>query len=405
VPYLAWRDGRPRWVPGPRLRAKGFKGRDLKDEQGRWLGLEAAIDAARALNAEVEAWRAKGAPRFRAKRPAANPHSCRALMDHFVGNEALGIRPSPAFLELAPKTQGDYVSKLRIFIAARIDDDTTFGDYPVTAIKPNHLYKWWEELYRERGHTMANGTIAVVRLMFSYALPQRLNWLEHNPAIRLRLPGVPPRLVVWTPSEIDRFIAVADGMGLHSVADAFVIALHTGQRRADVLELRYERVVNGRARFRQGKTKARVSVPLTPPLEQRLAQIRTRRIADAGGGIADLTRISHLVIAETTGEPYKGDWFTKKFAEARAAAAADDEGGEEGAHKAIAAKQFLDLRDTAVTRLALANCSLQEICAITGHTLESATRIMRHYMAIDDRMADSAIEKLKAWMAEEGIAV
>ena len=37
IRYLKWRDGRPRWEPGPTLRAKGWKGRDLKSEQGEWL--------------------------------------------------------------------------------------------------------------------------------------------------------------------------------------------------------------------------------------------------------------------------------------------------------------------------------------------------------------------------------
>jgi hypothetical protein len=54
VPYFAWRDGRPRWVPGPKLRDLGWKGRDLKDEAGQWLTLSDAIDAARKINAEVK---------------------------------------------------------------------------------------------------------------------------------------------------------------------------------------------------------------------------------------------------------------------------------------------------------------------------------------------------------------
>jgi len=31
--------------------------------------------------------------------------------------------------------------------------------------------------------------------------------------------------------------------------------------------------------------------------------------------------------------------------------------------------------------------------------------VLRHYLAIDDRLADAAIAKLKLWMEQEGIAI
>lgn len=53
VPYLVWRDGRPRWSPGPRLRQAGWRGRDLKDPEGNWLDPEAAAAAASDLNKQA----------------------------------------------------------------------------------------------------------------------------------------------------------------------------------------------------------------------------------------------------------------------------------------------------------------------------------------------------------------
>lgn len=50
VKYFDWRDGRPRWTPGPGTRAKGFKARDLKDGAGDFLPLEPALALARQLN-------------------------------------------------------------------------------------------------------------------------------------------------------------------------------------------------------------------------------------------------------------------------------------------------------------------------------------------------------------------
>lgn len=48
--YFKWRSGRPRWEPGPSLRAKGVRGRDLKDTKGLWLNAEDAIAAADMIN-------------------------------------------------------------------------------------------------------------------------------------------------------------------------------------------------------------------------------------------------------------------------------------------------------------------------------------------------------------------
>lgn len=50
VKYFVWRDGRPRWSPGAHTRSRGFKGKDLKDDDGNWLPLKKALLAAHELN-------------------------------------------------------------------------------------------------------------------------------------------------------------------------------------------------------------------------------------------------------------------------------------------------------------------------------------------------------------------
>lgn len=56
-----------------------------------------------------------------------------------------------------------------------------------------------------------------------------------------------------------------------------------------------------------------------------------------------------------------------------------------------------DLRDTAVTWLALAECTIPEIAAVTGHSLQSITSVLEHYLARHPELADHAIAKLVAW--------
>lgn len=52
---------------------------------------------------------------------------------------------------------------------------------------------------------------------------------------------------------------------------------------------------------------------------------------------------------------------------------------------------FHDLRGTAVTLLAEAGATVPQIAAITGHTLESVTRILEKYLARTKELSEAAI--------------
>ncbi|HRN83246.1 MAG TPA: hypothetical protein PK857_00380 [Hyphomicrobium sp.] len=404
--YLKWRDGRPRWEPGPKLRHAGFNGRDLKDAHGQWLSKGAAVEAADAINAEVDEWVATGEKRLREPVPKTHPRSLQALYDRFTGGDGpdADSKASPKWQRLSDSSKIDYRNKLRLFLSYKIDDDKKFGDVAVHALQPHHLYNLWEEMHGERGHSMANGTIRVVSSMLSHM--RRIGWRNDNPARNIGMDGVAPRVVVWSPSEIAHLVKTADELGHHSVADAVVLALHTVQRRGDVLALEMPAIAGERSVFRQSKTKARVSVPYTPPLAERITAIRQRR---RQGKVIELEAPGQLVILDEKGRAYEGDAggerFGVAFREVRAAAAAAKDDAGALMFPDIAGKQFMDLRDTGITRLALAGCTVPEIRAISGHTMTTIHEVLKHYLALDDRMADAAIGKLKVWMAEEGIAI
>jgi hypothetical protein len=257
VPYLKWRSGRPRWEPGPGLRAKGHAGRDLKDDSGQWLSLEAAIAAAAEINANVTKSSLGSEKHLHKQTERRSTHSCQCLFERFWA--------SADFCRLATKTKVDYQDKARVFL------DAGFAGRHVRAVTKPIMYGFWEEVYATRGHSMANGVLAVVRRVFSYG--ELIGWLpgNSNPALRLGRPLVEARVVVWTPAEIACLVELADATGVPSVGDAVVIALHTGQRQGDVLRLELTGADSGRARFHVRKTGTRVAVPFTPQLEARLA--------------------------------------------------------------------------------------------------------------------------------------
>ena len=56
----------------------------------------------------------------------------------------------------------------------------------------------------------------------------------------------------------------------------------------------------------------------------------------------------------------------------------------------------MDLRGTAVTRLAMVGCSEAEIATLTGHSLRDVHSILdAHYLNRDQSLAESAIRKLE----------
>ncbi len=246
----------------------------------------------------------------------------------------------------------------------------------MAAIEKMHLYRWWEELYASRGHAMANGVVAVARAMLSHAT--RIGWRADNPARELGLESVAPRQVFWLPQEVAAIVSAADTIGVPSVGDAIIIALHSGQRLGDVLALPDRIFEQRRSCLSQAKMRSRggalIDAPMTPALHARVAEIKARKRQ------ASLTRIDTLVLREDTGEPYDTHRFNKAFRRARDIAAVSCPG--------LAGKRFQDLRDTAVTRLALAGCELPQIAAITDHSLTSITQIIKHYLVLQPEMAE-----------------
>ncbi len=77
--------------------------------------------------------------------------------------------------------------------------------------------------------------------------------------------------------------------------------------------------------------------------------------------------------------------------------------GEGDGAEAFAGLHFHDLRGTAVTMLSEAGCSVQEVAAITGHSLAGAQKILDSYLSRTRHMAESAIAKLEKHPTEQSL--
>ena len=142
--------------------------------------------------------------------------------------------------------------------------------------------------------------------------------------------------------------------------------LFTGQRMSDVSRMAWSDVRDGAIRVVQGKTGAKLAVPLHPELAEVLAA---------------WPRSHQRILTMAFGKPFTpkgfGDWMVDKI-------------GQSG----VASRRITHgLRKAAARRLAEAGCSANEIAAITGHA--TRVEISRYTKAAEQEiLARSAMSRL-----------
>jgi integrase len=175
--------------------------------------------------------------------------------------------------------------------------------------------------------------------------------------------------IIWLDPHIRAFCSTASA----ELQFALLIALWTGQRQGDLIKITWAQYDGTHIRLRQGKRKKRVLIPIGGPLKTALD---ARRPEKAEGPI----------LRNTFGEPWTSDGFRASWGKAFDRAKLGD-----------ADLHFHDLRGTAVTRLALAGCTVPQIAAITGHSPRDVDEILKaHYLGGQGELADQAIVKLVA---------
>ncbi len=380
IPRVAWRDGKPRFSPGPALRALGFKGEDLKTAAGEWLDLDASRRWMEKKAEEIEARKAGAAL---ARPQPAGPRAT-TLEDIFEDLWKLRkFRDAGQPGALSPASVRDYKVKAR----AVQTFDPELWTSPAAAISRAVALGLHERLWEAKGLHMANGVIAVLRLAYSSAIDRRPQANLINPFLRLKLPAPDPRLRVATPAEIEALVAAADAME-PAIGDAILLALLTGQRQGDLLQVSERQIEQGRVALEQNKTGARVGMKVLAALRHRLLAAKERRLK---AGRPPQT----FVWDPRTGKPYQPDTFRHRFAEVRARAVETEPRLEDF--------YFMDLRDTAITWLANAGATDSEIVAVSGHSPTTIASIKKHYLEANEGQANAALDKLEAWIAAQGV--
>ena len=257
--------------------------------------------------------------------------------------------------------------------------ETEFGSMPVLALespKVRGTFITYQERIGATTKREADNRMSVLSAVFSYAHDK--GRISRNPLTGFkRLHRTNRADIIWTDQDIARFMKDAP-IELQRV---MILALHTGQRYSDLMHLLWSDFDGESLQLTQSKTSVRVRVHCTSALLRMLkstpkscAYILSRAdgrpwfTAGSDKALDKAWRI-HMEAA---------GFYPKPFAELTDA--------EKRSHL-----HFNDLRGTAITLLAESGATVPQIVSITGHTMQSATRILERYLSMTPALSKAAM--------------
>jgi integrase len=332
-------------------------------------GQRAAYHYHRASGARLHG--APGSPEFIADYAAAES----LRRDRLAGKFASLLRDylnSVEVAELSSRTLQEY---RRMLTTAEAE----FGDMPVAALNDprvrQDLLNWRERVARASGEREADHRLSALSAMLTWAVERGRISANHLKGFK-RIYHVDRSEIIWLPEHIERFMNNAS----IELQRALILALHTGQRESDLLQLSWADYDGKSLKLRPGKTRRKrtvgklVEIPCTKALRQMLDGIERR---------------SFSILTTKTGKPFKRRYFSRLWKET-----ADRAGLMQTTlpgHEKLVDLHFHDLRGTAVTLLSEAGSTPQQVATITGHSLKTVHRILERYLARTQGLAEQAI--------------
>jgi integrase len=279
---------------------------------------------------------------------------------------------SPEFKMLAKSTKSEYVRMLK---SAELE----FGQMPIAALNDPRVkaefLDWRDRLSKSSGDREADNRLSAVSAMLTWATDR--GKIEANYVLGFkRLYHSNRRDLIWLPEHISAFMKVASV----EMQRALILGLHSGQREGDLILLPWSAYDGKAISLRPGKEErkgvsARLrDIPCTRPLRTMLNSME---------------RVSPLILTTKSGRAFKKRYFCRLWSEAMLVAGIETV-RLPGINEPVRL-HYHDLRGTAVTLLSEAGCTVQQIAAITGHSLETVTRILERYLKLTSGLAEQAI--------------
>jgi integrase len=248
-----------------------------------------------------------------------------------------------------------------------------YGATPLTVFnnrKIRHELLIWRDEIAHNLPATAEVLFANFRRLLSFGLERGI--LEQNILAKINKVYESDRSeIIWSESQVTALLNVANPY----IGRVVKLALHTGQRQGDLLRWRWTDCTNGSLWLRQGKTLARVYLPIGPSLQTVLDEC---------------PRSAETILTAPKGKPWKAINFRAAFVATMREAGL----GEAGLH-------FHDFRGTAITIMADAGMSEAQIAAVTGHSLKHVSEILKKYLKRTDAQAKAGMGAIEqSWVGK-----
>ena len=235
-------------------------------------------------------------------------------------------------------------------------------DVPLVGITKRALLAYRDKLAATP--VTANNLMRVLSTMLNFGVERGL--IKENPIkdlkkLKVQSEGWKP----WTDEQLEHFARLGEG----APRIAFMLALYTGQRRGDILKIRWDQIRDGRLHLTQAKTGKPLVIPIHAKLRVELEMWKASRKVTG-----------QVIVHRENGRPYTDDGFGTIWT-------------REQDRLGIKAP-FHGLRKNATIALIEAGCTPQEAQAITGHdTLD----MLSHYAkrVNQAQLAETAMKKLE----------
>ena len=263
-------------------------------------------------------------------------------------------RTTDEYTELKPRSITSYELMIKTSLNSILPgSNMTLGDQEAWSLTKDTVRLFKKHVKDNFSHHRSLHTVKVMRLIWTVG--ETFDKVIGNPWRHPNIKQMPKRMVVWTPSQVERFIAKANEMNLPSMGTLMCFAMC--QRPGDIRQLQWKHLSpptdkhkRGIFEFSQEKTGTPVYIPLSPPLQDRLDTFTSQIPYWREDNPED-----YVLSYEVTGKPYT-QWDYAKLVRKICKAAGLPEHIRMG-----------DLRRTGTTNLADNGCTEDQLMSVTGH--------------------------------------
>lgn len=232
----------------------------------------------------------------------------------------------------------------------------------------DHKFQGKSASGRKKSPTTVVRYMAALSHAFSIAVNE-WEWLETNPMSKVKKPSLPAgRVRFLDEAERERLLAACKASPCEYLYPVVVLALSTGARYSEIMNLRWRDIDTGRglARLEETKNGERRALPIT------------------GVALEELKSLKH------TAKPETGDFV---FPRPDGLAPFDIRKYWQAALREAEVENFRfhDLRHTAASYLAMNGATLAEIAAVLGH---KTLQMVQRYAHLSDQHVAGVVERM-----------